>query len=523
MPIASRFHIECIEELTSQILKEPITTRLEQMKSAEALLKEIDEESLYPSDYVRFRITGNRVDASEQQVLLGGALLGDLVALVASVSRTLNLPANSTLKVSEAAEFLQISNRTLSRLRHEGLVFHWVNELNGKRRLGCTTKELMDFKSRNVQRIQQASAFSRLSAKEKQEVVQLALQCDEKTKTLSEVAATLAKNSNRGHETIRVLLQQTDSTAQKFQRTSRLSRNDVREIESELKRGTSWDVITNRYQISAGAIRKSLLRLRATRLKQINIDYIELDVFSREDAQEVILGAQSAQQIDSPVLFLDSLGFKHGNSITNQDETGLVSAMHLLKHRARLRTKTLGYAPKGKVLDRIETDLRWSYLLQQKLIVQAMPSALAVAVQHVGRPLHELPVNRLEPLLHLVVRVVGETCAKLDPSTGQSVLKTPAAVLDRTLPLMNTNTKPHRAAAKHTSIAIKCPYHQVVPWAYLLPTDNLPERARQTSSALERIVSLRYGWLGRPRTIDEIAEEVSESIVFVSKSLRTWA
>lgn len=523
MPVASRFHIECIRDLTSQILKEPIMTRLEQMKSTEKLLKEIGEESLYPFDYIRYRITGKRVGASEQQVLLGSALLGDLVALVALVSRTLNLPANSTLTVSEAAEMLQISTRTLSRLRHEGLVFHWVSDLSGKRRLGCTAEELMDFKGRNVQRIQQASVFSRLTTKEKQELVQLALQCDEKTKTLSEVAATLAKKSYRGHETVRLLLQQANSTAQRFQRTGRLSRNDVREIESELKRGTSWDVITNRYQRSAGAIRKSLLRLRATRLKQLNIDYIELDVFSREDAQEVILGAQSAQQVDSPVLFLDSLEFDHGKSIATQDEIGLVSAMHLLKHRAYLQTRTLRYAPKGKVLDRIETDLRWSYLLQQKLIVQAMPSALAVAVQHAGRPLYELPVNRLESLLHLVVRVVGETCAKLDPSTGQSVLKTPAAVLDRTLPLTNAGTKPLRAAAKYTSIAIKCPYHQVVPWTNLLPTENLPERARQTSSALERIVSLRYGWLGRPRTIDEIAKEVRESIVFVSKSLRTWA
>jgi RNA polymerase primary sigma factor/RNA polymerase sigma factor len=492
------------------------------MKSAEVLLKEIDDESLYPFDYIWYRITGIRVDGTDQPVLIGGALIGDLVAFIALISRTLNLPAESSLTVSEVAKRLHISSRTLSRLRQEGLVFHWVLEPNGRRRLGCTEEELDEFRRRNSERIEHASSFSRLSIKEKQEIVQLAMQQFDKNQTVSEVAAILATKSHRGHETIRVLLQQTQSTVQKFQQTGRLSRNDVRDIEVELRLGTSWDVISNRYHRSIGAIRKSLLRLRATRLKQMNMSHVELDVFSREDAQDVILGAKPAQQIEPPVLVLDSLEFNKNKSITPQEETSLISAMHLLKHRASLQIQSLGYAPTANILDRIETDLRWSFLLQQKLIIEAMPSALAVAVQHIGRPLHELPVNRLVALVHHVVQVVGESCAKLDPSIGQSALKTPAAMLDRTMPLLKTELKPQRAAAKYKAIEVKCPYHQVVPWTRLIPAEDLPEKARETSLDLEQIVSLRFGWLGKPRTVKEIAAEIGKSTAFVARKLRSW-
>lgn len=523
MPIAPRFHSECIRMLTEQILKESHPPRLEQMKLAEKLLKEISDDSLYPFDYITYRITDFRVDASDQPVLLGSALLGDLVALIAVVSRTLNLPAGDTLNVNQAANRLHTSTRTLSRLRHEGLVFHWVLERSSRWRLGCSVAELDDFKNRNKQRIKQASTFSRLSSDEKQEIVQLAMQCTGDENTLSEVAAKLAKNSVRGHETIRLLLQTTQSTVQKFQQTRRLTRNDAREIEKELQLGTTWEVLTNRYQRTIGTMRKSLLRLRATRLKQLNITHVELDVFSRDDAEDVILGAASAQQVYPPVLLLDSLEFNRKGNIVLGEETGLVSAMHLLRRRASVKSKLLGYSPTEKIIDRIETDLRWSFLLQQKLIVEAMPSALAVAVQHIGRPLHELPLNQLVSLVRYVIQVVGVTCAKLDPSTGQSVFKTPAAVLDRSLPLIKTDSKPLRAAAKYKAIELRCPFHQSVSWTKLIPTEHLPENAKQISSELEHIVSLRFGWFGRPRTIQEISSEINKSSVWVATQLRGWS
>ena len=523
MPIAPRFHINPIRNFALQIARAPESIRFLQIQSTELLLKEIEEDSLYPFDYIVYRITGHREENVEQPMLLGSALLGDLVALIAIVSRTLDLSADGMLTIEQAAKKLNISTRTISRLRHEGLIFHWVLEPHGRRRLGCSSFTLEEFASRNKERILKASRFSRLTADEKQEVITLAMQCEGKGWSLSEVAATVAQQSTRGHETIRLLLQQTKATVNTFLQPSSLTRKDAREIEKDLSLGCTWKELTQQYQRTTGAIRKSIARLRTTRLKQMEISYVELDVFSRSDAEEIILGAPSVQLVEPPLLLLDSLEFNQDNSTSEMDETAIVSAMHLLRRRASTQAQALPYAPPSKILDRIETDLRWSFLLQQKLIIAAMPSALAVAVQHVGRPLLELPSNRLLALVEQIIQIVGEACSKLDPSKGQTSSKTPASVLDRNLPVSDIQSKQLRAAAKYKLFTLECPFHGVVPWSNLIPTQQLPQLARQTSTELETIVSARFGWSGRPKTIDEISLEIGISSVKVARYLQRWS
>ena len=521
MPIAQRFHHEQVHDFALQMKRASKSVRKLQIESAEQLLNEIEDESLYPFDYIVYRITGYRDDMTDQPMLLGSALRGDLVALIAIVSRSLEISAEGMMNVEKAAKTLGVSLRTLSRLRHEGLVFHWVIERGGRFRLGCSSAMLDEFAKRNSSRIRSASQFSRLTFAEQQEVVRLAMQFDGKKHTLSEVASDLAKRSVRGHETIRLLLQQSNSVTKTFSQPKQLSRKDARDIEKELQKGTSWNALTNQYQRSAGAIRKALARLRSTRLKRLSISYVELDVFSRPDAEEVILGAPVACLVKPPMLLLDSLEFESDGLILDSEETTIVSAMHLLRRRASLNLQTIGYAPSELILDRIETDLLWSFLLQQVLIIQAMPSSFAVLVQHVGRPLHELPANRLVSLVKQMISVVGETCGELNPSTGQTAGRTPASVLDRHLSLTDPQTKPLQAAAKFKAIELKCPFHQVVPWSDLIPSQNLPLLAKQISIELQSIVALRYGWSGKPKTRIEIAEEIGKSSIWVSRQLRT--
>ncbi len=491
------------------------------MELAEQLIQEIDENVLYPFDYIVYRVTGYRGDVANQPTLLGSAVLSDLVALVAVVSRTLDLPAHGMMDAGQIAKKLNVSTRTVSRLRHEGLIFHWVNESDGRRRLGCSSSMLAHFVDQNKRRLQNASNFSRLTEDEKQEVIVSATKLKGKKIYMSEVAVEVAKHSSRDHETIRLLLEQDPSMARMFKQATPLSRMDVQEIEQELRLGTSWADLEDRYKRSAGAIRKTLARLRLSRLKKLDIPHVELDVFSREDAEEIILGAPSAQHVDPVVLLLDSLDFQSKSFVIN-NEIAVVSAMHLLRRRASMRLSDLGYSPSEKELDRIETDLRWSFLLQQMLVVAAMNSSLAVAVQHVGRPLQELPANRFVSLLKHIVQLIGETCGTLDPSKGQTATKTPASVLDRNLHLFDIHSKPLRAAAKYQTIELHCPYHQIVPWSFLLPTQDLSALATKESVEFGKIVSLRFGWDGSPKTVDEIASTLERTSISVARKLRGW-
>jgi|GEM_PF-2220760 len=521
MPISPRFHVRQMLEFALQVERAPENIRRKQMLAAEELLHEIDDESLYPIDYVVYRITAYRSDSANEVILLGSALRGDLVALVARVSRTLQLTDEGMLSVQEVAEQLQISTRTLSRLRSEGFLMYWVVQGNGKKRLGCSSQMIDDFVSRNKDRLTRASAFSRLSEIEQQNIIELAMRYKGEKKTLSEVAAELARTSTRGHETIRVLLQETGRTSKSLPQPSRITRSNARAIEESLQSGASWVDLSSEHNRTPDAMRKAIARLRATRLKQMETTFVDLEVFARVEAEEVILGAPAARSVDPPTLILDSLLFSHSDS--EPEEIAVVSAMHLLRRRSAVAISGLKYAPSITVLDRIETDLRWSFLLQQKLIIDAMPAALAVAVQYVGRPLHELPANRLLPLLELVIQVVGKACAEMNPSTGQTAKRTPASVLDRALPMMKALRDPTRAAAKYKEIQIHCPFHGVVPWSNLLPTTNVYENAQENSARIGKMVGLKYGWLGVPMTVLEIADVMGEKPTSISKQLLRWS
>jgi RNA polymerase primary sigma factor len=522
MPIAPRFHVEHVHDLALQMTRSSKSIRKSQIKSTENLLKEIEENSLYPFDYLVYRITGYRAHAIDQPMLLGSALLGDLVALIAIVSRSLPQPAEGMMDVQQVSNKLGVSLRTLSRLRHEGLVFHWVSEKTGHLRLGCSVGMLNDFAQRNKERIQRASQFSRLSFGEQQEIVNIAMTLDDKTQTLSEAASAVAKQSPRGHETIRMILQRSEVITNTYHQPKQIKRKDARDIERAIQKGTSWSELKERYQRSIGAMRKALTRLRATRSKKWDIPFIDLDVFERPDAEEVILGSPAAYDVNPPMLVLDSLEFNRETYNLDNEETAVVSAMQLLRRRASTQSKRLDYNPTEKILDRIETDLRWSFLLQQLLIIQAMPASLSVLVQHVGRPLHELPAIRLVPLVKQLIQVVGNACGELNPSKGQTAGKTPAAVLDRHLSLIDLHPKPLQASAKYKAIELKAPFHEVVPWFDLIPKEDYPSIANRSSSELRDIVALRYGWQGKPRTIHEIAKEMGTSSLWVKRQLRVW-
>jgi hypothetical protein len=469
MPTAPKFHIEQMHELTLQVQRAPQKVQTKQIQATLELLEEIDGQTLYPLDYIIFRITGYRGDASEQPMLVGGALIGDLVSLIARVSRKLHIASQEMLTVVQVAMELQVSLRTVSRLRRDGLVFYWVVEPSGRRRLGCTQEMLHSFQERKRERLESASHFSRLTPQEQQHIVQSALQYKGSGRSLNDIACELSSAVGRGHETIRTLLQSDESIKSMLKQQSPLTKRDAREIERARRVGISWEVLTNRFHRSRDALRKAIARHRATRLRQFEITYVDLDVFLRDDAEEVILGSQIVTNLPSFVLSIDPLTFgAYAMELKAPDEIGIASAMHLLRKRARDAIQTLAYTPKVRVLEKIENDLCWSFLLQQQLMLKAIPSSVAVAVQHAGRPLHELPSGRVLDLMQRVISVVGDVCGMLNPSIGQTASKTPASVLDRTLSSLDVSHPKEIAASRQKTPRMLMPFARVVPWSYLL-------------------------------------------------------
>ena len=517
MPISPQFRIKEMRELGDQIKIAPEHIRKKQMVSCELLAGEIESDILYPLDYVVFRLTGYRVDSENQPVLLGDPLKSDLVSLVAIISRALSLSSENMLAAEQVAELFKVSMRTVSRLRKEGLVFHWVIDKNGKRRIGCNKQTALQFLSSHKERLQSATCFSQLSLKEQKTIMHAAQSYKGKELSLNALARELAKKNHRGLETIRLLIKNDEKVQKVCKQTPPFDQNDTRLVQRALQSGVRWRTIQNRFRRTIPALRKALLRLKSQDLHEDSIPFVAMPSFSRQDAEEVILGVRKVADTSAPRLFVD-VDEMHASSFSESDELSLVSAMHLLSFRATNAIKMLPYSPRACEIDRIETDLRWIFVLRQQLVLSALPVGLAVFVQHVERPLFELPLQQSLEITRRTLATIWDVVSNIDPNRGQKVSRLAATQIDRMLSREASIARPKRAAAKRQSMSMLFPSSALVSWSRLLPKKEpevIPSKNRE-------MYEMRFGWKGKPKTISEIASLLDCSEVLVTRVLRRW-
>ena len=514
MPISPQFRIKEMRELGDQIKIAPEHIRKKQMVSCELLAGEIESDSLYPLDYVIFRLTGYRVDSENQPMLLGDPLKSDLVSLVAIISRALSLSSENMLAAEQVAELFKVSMRTISRLRKEGLVFHWVVENNGKRRIGCNKQTALQFLISHKERLKSATCFSQLSLKEQKTIMHAAQSYKGPELSLNALARELAKKNHRGLETIRLLIKNDEKV---YKQTPPFDQNDTRLVQRALQSGVRWRTIQNRFRRTIPALRKAVLRLKSQDLHEDSIPFIALPSFSRKDAEEVILGVRKVTGTSPPTLFVD-VDEMRATSLSESDELSLVSAMHLLSFRATNAINMLPYSPRARDIDRIETDLRWIFVLRQQLVLSALPVGLAVFVQHVERPLFELPLQQSLEITRITLATIWDVVANIDLNRGQKVSRLAVAQIDRMLSTKTSIARPKRAAAKRQSMSMSFPSSTLVSWSRLLPKkepDVIPTKNRE-------MYEMRFGWKGNPKTISEIASLLDCSEVSVTRALRRW-
>jgi RNA polymerase primary sigma factor len=518
MPISLQLQIKELRELGDQIKIAPNHVRKKQMSACESLVEEIECDKVYPLDYVVFRLTGYRIDSENQPMLPGEPLKSDLVSLVAIISRTLILSPENMLTVEEVAALFKVSKRTISRLRKDGLIFHWIVEIDGRRRIGCNKQTAEHFLATHQERLRSAICFSQLSLQEQNTIMREAESFQGSNLSLNAIARELAKKNQRGVETIRLILKNNDRVQKVYKHVPPLDQKDIRLIQRAIRLGVRWRTIQNRFQRTIPAIRKALLRVRSLDLYGDEIPFVTLSSFSRKDVEEVVLGVDVVTETPPIALVLDVDDLLQPISLTDKDELSLVSAMHLLSSRTKLAISTLQYAPTIREIDRIETDLRWIFVLRQQLVLSAMPAGLAVFVQHVERPLSELPIQQSLEIVRRTLATIWDIVATIDPSRGQKVSRVVVAQIDRMLSIEQSLARPRRASANRQSVKLFFPSNDVVSWARLLPQI----RPCAVPSNVRQMYEMRFGWKGNPKTIVEIASLLGCSEVSVTRALRRW-
>ena len=121
---------------------------LEQINRAETLHSEIEATRRYPYEYLLFRITGFRTESTSPQVLDGDGVRSDLRRLVEDLSAAVGQPveqaAEPVLTVEQASRRYNVSTRTITRWRGQGLVARWFT-VGGRPKVGFLESSLTRF------------------------------------------------------------------------------------------------------------------------------------------------------------------------------------------------------------------------------------------------------------------------------------------------------------------------------------------------------------------------------------------
>lgn len=396
----------------------------QRLERLEDLLRDIQPTADYPIDWLVFRVTGITPEASSQpEVIPGDRLLGELVSLLEDVDRKLgprSFDPEVHLDAEEVARRLGVSRRTLQRWRSLGLPMRRFRHSSGVIRAGVRLDSLVHFRSVHAARIERAGRGSRLDAEEREGIVELVHRLESDGVGRGEAVAIASSSFGRSRSAIRSVLD--DGKASKPSHV-------VDRLPALVARARSRLVprarLAERLGRTEETIRRQELDARAAALVGLDPDSAAVPNLERADASEVFAAAgmldDLARSLDSstPEEWLRTI-----RALPEEEDVEIVkariAAMHFaravaVRDAGRLEGEA-GVRPGERLLDPIETMLRWWGLLLERNTISGLSAGLRRLEQSIGRRLETLPPRRLRTGLDLLLSSTADAIRHFDPS-----------------------------------------------------------------------------------------------------------
>ena len=433
-----RFRCQPLADLTRQLAFAPAAMRIQQVGRAEQLHDQIDPATDYPFDFIQYRITRHRSESKETTVLLGEALLPDLRLLIDALSRSVRMPVQpdeSVASLSELAEQLQVSTKTIRRWRDLGLRWRWVVRGQSRRKqIGFPGDAVAQFLARHDQHVRRAAGFSQLTPAMRQALINRARRIARRRRvTPFQVAAHLAGKTGRARETIRQLLEQHDRDHHDdpifVDRTGPLSDGDKRALARAARAGASASQLARQYRCTRSTVYRTLRQRRARALRRLRLTCVTSPTFTREDADEVILGHElpalaAPATPRSPGVKVDDLPaelaplYRRG-AVDPDTLRRFFVRYNYLKHKVNLTVAALDrHDPRAVDLEHVRQWVHQARSLRVQLAAANLPVVLSVARRHLIDQA-DASTNRLLRLLDRGHEVLFEHINSYDPSRPQ--------------------------------------------------------------------------------------------------------
>jgi RNA polymerase primary sigma factor len=393
----SRYCNPVMKQLTDQQVRyAPREVRLTQMKRAERLARELDPERSYPYREICERVTTFRPEMYPDLVIGGHDAVHDLRCFVEDLSDSTDLEMSHVdepvLTVDDISERFNVSTKTVDRWRDRGLISRRF-KVGRRKRIGFLKSSVESFVKNHADEVQRSSRFSQLSEWEKEEIVERARRLARYGGAPNEISKRLARKLKRSTETVRYTLRNYDREHPEsavFPFTAVLSDDQKKDIYRNSRRGIPIERLARQYCRTKQSVYRIVSEMRAHRLLEQPIEYMDSPEFHKSNAETVIMGpAPPATRLDGRVKappglppYLASL---YSIPLLTREQEGYhFRKMNYLKFKAaKLREKLDKSHPQMRGMDAIEELLDRAIEIKNFLIRSNLRLVVSIAKRHI--------------------------------------------------------------------------------------------------------------------------------------------
>lgn len=368
-----------------------------QIEAAERLIARLDAEKKYPAAEIVSEVVGESVPEAGNRRIEGNELIHDLRLFVEDLSDAMDLSVDSVgeqvFTVEELAKQFNVSTKTISRWRALGLVSRRL-VFDGRKRVGFLRSSVDRFVKNNAERVERGARFSQLTAHQREEFVDRARQLANAGGGQAEIARQLADRTGRSIETIRAALRQYDlenpDKAIFPAGTGPLTELQKKNIFRAYRRGASVEKLCRDYNRTKTTIYRVINEMRAARIAELPLDYIDNPRFSRKGADKACLGPmpeaetppRKARRPSGLPPYLASL--YEIPLLTREQEQHLFRKYNYLKYKAnKLRDSLDMEQPKASTMDEIEDLYEQIVTLKNQIARCNLRLVVSIAKRHV--------------------------------------------------------------------------------------------------------------------------------------------
>ncbi|MDD3469607.1 MAG: sigma-70 family RNA polymerase sigma factor [Thermoguttaceae bacterium] len=304
--------------------------------------------------------------------------------------------------IEKLAEQFNVSTKTISRWRSQGLVSRRLVFPGGRKRVAFPESSVRCFDERNPDKVRRGSLFSQMLPEESEKILRLAKRFSDRGGCPSEVVRRVASMTNRSEEAVRYTIlnhdqeHEDDAIFPDHNRRDGDVRNETKQqIYEQFSHGLSLEQLTNRYRcFSKTKIQRIITEVRLTRIMELPLDY-----FGKEEFEKIREGSKVEESILKPIASSATTRKSRVPSglppylaslyelplLSREQEYHLFRKMSYLRYRAAmLRDKLNPLNPRAAYMDEIERLYEASVAVKNQIIQSNLRLVVSIAKRHIA-------------------------------------------------------------------------------------------------------------------------------------------